>query len=204
MKQAEITKKETNVSQKTNLLTKTALLSVIAYILMLLDFPLFFFPGFLKIDLSDLPALLGAFALGPVAGVIIELIKNVLHGITATHTGGVGEVANFIVGCAWVLPAAIIYRKNKSKKNAVIGMLAGVVVMSLVAAVTNYYILIPFYEKIMPLEAIIQMSAAANALITDMKTLVLYGVIPFNIFKGVIISVITIIVYKKLSPILHR
>lgn len=203
MKQA-IEKKGTNVSLKTNFLTKTAILSVIAYILMLLEIPVFFFPGFLKIDLSDLPALLGAFALGPAAGIIIELIKNVLHWITATHTGGVGELANFIVGCALIIPAAFIYRKNKNKINAVIGMLTGIVAMSLVAAITNYYILLPFYAKIMPLEAIIEMSAASNAFITDIKTLILYGIIPFNIFKGVIISVITVLIYKKLSPILHK
>ncbi len=207
MKQPEMTvhkNSKTNVSLKTSLLTKTAVLSVLAYVLMLLEFPVFFFPGFLKMDVSDLPALIGAFALGPMVGVTVELIKNILHWITASQTGGIGDLANFIVGIAWILPAAFIYRHKKDKKSAVIGMITGVIVMSVVAAFTNYYMLIPLYSKIMPLEAIIEMSAAANTMITDINTLILYGIIPFNLFKGTIITVLTLLVYKKLSPILHR
>lgn len=207
MKQAEITAKKTNgvnVSLKTNTITKIAILSVIAYVLMLLEIPVFFFPGFLKMDLSDLPALIGAFALGPMVGVIIELVKNILHWMTASQTGGVGEIANFIVGTAWILPAAFTYKKLKTKKSAVLGMVIGVIVMAGIAALCNYYFLIPFYANFMPIEAIIEMSAAANAMITNMKTLILYGIIPFNLFKGAIITIITMLIYKKISPILHK
>lgn len=194
----------TNVSFKTRMIAKTAVLAVIAYLLMLLEIPVILFPGFLKIDLSDLPALIGGLALGPMVGVTIELIKNILHWITASQTGGVGELANFIVGTAWILPAVWIYRKNKSKKSALLGMVFGTIVMTVIAAFTNYYMLIPFYSKFMPIEAIIEMSAAANPLITDIKTLIIYAIIPFNILKGVIITLITMLVYKKISPILHR
>ncbi|MCT4566160.1 MAG: ECF transporter S component [Maledivibacter sp.] len=186
----------------TNSLVKIALLSVIAYILMLIEIPIFFFPGFLQIDLSDMPALIGAFALGPVAGVIIEIIKNLLHLITKTNTGGVGELANFLVGASLVIPAGALYAKNRKKSMALFGMLLGTVLMSIVGSIANYYILIPFYAKLMPIEQIIAWSAAANGAITDVKTLILYGVAPFNLLKGLVVSILTILIYKRISHLL--
>ena len=186
-----------------NTLVKIALLSVISYLIMFLEIPLFFFPGFLKIDLSDIPALLGAFTLGPAAGIMIELVKNFLHFITKTSTGGVGEFANFLVGIAFVVPAAVVYNQKRSKQGAIMGMVLGIVVMAAVGALANYYILLPFYGKIMPMEQIIAWSASANKAIVDMKTLILYAIIPFNILKGVVVSIVTAALYKKLSPILR-
>lgn len=186
----------------TQALTKIAILSVFAYVIMFIEMPIFFFPGFLKLDISDLPALIGGLALGPVAGVMIELIKNVLHLVTKTTTGGVGELANFLVGIALVIPTSIMYNKHRSKKSAVAGMLIGTVMMAIVGGVFNYFILLPFYAKVMPLEQIIAWSSAANSAIVDMKTLVYYGIIPFNILKGIIVSIFTFLLYKKLSPVL--
>lgn len=186
----------------TNSLVKIALLSVIAYILMLIEFPILFFPGFLKIDLSDMPALIGAFALGPIAGVIIELIKNLLHLITKTDTGGVGELANFLIGASLVMPAGILYAKSRKKSIALLGMLLGTVLMAIAGGLSNYYILIPFYSKMMPIEQIIAWSASANGAITDLKTLILYAVVPFNLLKGLLISIFTILIYKRISHLL--
>lgn len=191
-----------NPIKTTNGIVKVAILSVIAYLIMFIEVPLFFFPGFLKVDLSDLPALIGGLALGPVAGVMIELIKNILHFITKTSTGGVGEFANFLVGIALILPATILYHRNKTQKGAMIGICIGIVSMGIVGALANYYMLLPFYAKIMPLEQIIAWSASANKYIVDMKTLVLYGVVPFNIIKGLVVAIFTGFLYKKLSPIL--
>ncbi|MCG8540821.1 MAG: ECF transporter S component [Clostridia bacterium] len=188
----------------TSSLVKIAFLSTVAYIFMLMEFPIPFFPPFLTIDLSDMPALIGAFALGPIAGIMIELIKNLLHLITKTSTGGVGELSNFLVGAALVIPAGIIYAKNRKISGAILGMVLGTIVMAIVGALANYYIIIPFYSNIMPIDKIISLSASANGAIKDLKTLILYGVVPFNLLKGSIISILTILIYKKISPLLVR
>jgi len=187
----------------TNNLVKMAILAVMAYILMIVDFPLpMLFPGFLKIDLSDVPALIGGFALGPVAGVVIQLVKAFLHFMTNSSTGGVGSLANFIVGSAFVFPAAYIYHLDKTKKNAIIGIVVGTISMTIVAALANIYVFIPFYSNFMPIDAIVQMGTVVNSRIVDVPTLVLYGITPFNLFKGVIIGVVTMLLYKKIAPLL--
>jgi riboflavin transporter FmnP len=189
------------------ILTKISVLSVIAFLIMYIEVPLWFTPSFLKVDLSDIPALIGAFALGPMAGVIVEFIKNILHmAIKGTTTMGVGELANFIVGSAFVYTASYIYHKNKSFRTAVIGMIAGTLAMTIIAAVSNYIFLIPFYAKLYgaPIEAFVQMGAAVNKFVVDYKTFILFGIVPFNLLKGVMVSVVTIPLYKKISPILHR
>ncbi|MBV1817376.1 ECF transporter S component [Anaerosalibacter bizertensis] len=191
----------------TRMLTKVGVLSAIAFILMLIEFPLWFAPPFLKMDLSEVPALMGAFALGPVAGVLIELIKNILNvAIEGTSTGGVGELANFVVGSIFVYTAGYIYHKNKNIKNAIIGMIAGTIAMTIAMAVANYYVMIPFYAKLfgMPLDKIVAMGSAVNKYVVDFKSLIIYAVVPFNILKGVIVTSITFLLYKKVSPILHK
>ncbi|MCY6369791.1 ECF transporter S component [Clostridium ganghwense] len=195
--------KQTNL----NKMIKISLLSVMAFVLMFLEFPLPVFPSFLQIDLSDLPALLGGFALGPVSGILIELFKNVLHVIfKGTPTGFVGEFANFMVGSIFVVTAGTIYKMKKSKKTAVLGLLAGTVVMSLCASVLNYAILLPLYAKLFkaPIEAFVAMGTAINSNIKTVKDLVMLSILPFNLLKGIVVSVITIPVYKSVSPMLHR
>jgi len=186
----------------TNALVKISILSVLAYVIMLIEIPVFFFPGFLKIDLSDLPALIGGLALGPVAGIMVELVKNILHFVTKTETGGVGELANFLVGIALIIPASVFYGMHKTKKSAMAGIIIGIFVMAITGGLANYYILLPFYAKMMPLEQIIAWSASANAAIVDLKTLILYAIVPFNILKGIVVAILTSLLYKRISPIL--
>ncbi|AKL93846.1 riboflavin transporter RibU [Clostridium aceticum] len=195
--------KKNKVFATTNLV-KMSVLAVIAYILMFVHFPLPIFPGFLKIDLSDVPALIGGFALGPIAGVMITLVKNILHFLTKTSTGGVGELSNFIVGTAYVVPAAMIYHLKKDRTHALIGVLVGTVVMTVAGALSNTYLIIPFYSRIMPIDAIIRMGTVVNSRIVDVPTLVLYGITPFNIFKGLLMAFTTLLIYKKISPILKK
>ncbi len=191
----------------TKTLTKTAVLSVIAFLIMFIEFPLAIFPQFLKIDLSDIPALIGAFALGPMAGVVIELVKNILHGvIKGSSTMGVGELANFVVGSAFVYAAGIVYYKNKTFKSALIGMGLGIVTMTIVAAIANYFVLIPFYAKLfnMPIDAFVSMAGEVNKYVVDFKTFIILSIVPFNLIKGVIVVAITMVLYKRISPILHK
>lgn len=180
-----------------------ALMGVLSFIIMFLEFPLPMFPEFLKIDISDLPAIIVGFAFGPMSGVAVELVKNILH-LMRTTTGGVGELANFIVGSAFIIPAALIYRKRQSVASMILGFVLGTLSMTLVGALANYYILIPFYQNFMPLDAIIGMAAAVNALVVDLKTYILYVVVPFNIIKGVAISILTALVYKRVSSVVLK
>lgn len=191
---------------KLNRLVKISLLGVIGFLLMFIEIGVPIFPSFLKIDISDLPALIGGFALGPVAGVAIELLKNILHGIFKGSTAFVGEFANFVVGATLVYVSAYIYSKNKSKKTALIGLLAGTVAMTIVASFFNYFILLPLYEKVLnfPISAIVAMGHKINSNITDLSTFILWSIAPFNLIKGFILSALTLSLYKSVSPILHE
>lgn len=182
-------------------LTVTAMLSAVAYILMFLDFSVPFMPAFIKMDLSELPALIGSFAMGPVCGIVVCLIKNVLH-LFITTTGGVGELSNFILGVAFVLPAGLIYRHKKSRKSALIGSLVGAVVMGVFSIISNYYLVYPVYYNFMPEETVLN---AYRALIPSMKSILQSLVcfnMPFTIIKGLFSVVITFLTYKHISPIL--
>lgn len=191
----------------TKTMVKISVLGVISLILMLLDFPLWFTPPFIKFDVSDVPSLIGAFALGPMAGVIIQLVKNLLKILVAgTNTVVVGEVANFIVGSVFAYTAGLIYYREKTFKNAIIGLIVGTISMTLVISVLNYYVMIPFYAKVygMPLDKIITISGAVNKYVVDLKSLIIYAIVPFNLLKGIVVSLVTILLYKRVSPILHR
>ncbi len=192
----------------TKTMVKISVLGVIAFILMLFEMPLLFLaPPFIKMDISDLPALLGAFAMGPMAGVIIQLLKNILNVvIDGTTTAGVGEFANFVVGSAFAYTAGLIYFKKKTFGRAVFGLVAGTIVMTIVISIANYYVMFPFYAKLFgwPIENLVEMGTAINKNIVDMKTMIIYAIVPFNLLKGTIVTAVTILVYKKVSPILHR
>lgn len=193
----------TNKRMSVSKMTKIAMLSVLAFVLMQFELILPIFPSFLKIDVSDLPALIGAFAMGPFAGIAIEAVKNLLH-LMQTTTGGVGELANFVIGCSLAVPAAIIYKKHKSKKSAIVGLTVGTIAMTIVGALANYFVMIPFYTAFMPIDAIIELGTVINPNIISVETLVLFGIVPFNIFKGIVLSVLTLLLYKRISPILHK
>jgi len=195
----------TRLNFKVRDIAKISLLSAIAFLLMVfLEFPLPLFPAFLKFDLSDLPALVGGFAMGPLTGIIIEFLKNLLHFLFRSTTGGVGNLANFIVGIGFVVPASMVYSANRTKKGALMGMAVGTIAMTLLASLANYYVLIPLYAKVYSMDAILNMMSQANKAIVDLKTYIVYAVIPFNILKAVVVSVITLLIYKKVSPILRR
>lgn len=180
----------------------TAMLAALSYVLAFLEIPVPLSPSFAKFDLSDLPALMGAFAFGPVSGVAIELIKNALHLIT-TSTGGIGELANFICGGSFVLSAGLIYGIKRTKKNAWIACLISSLIMGIAAAVTNYFILLPMFEQFMPLDQIIESFGAFIPFIKTKFDVVAYNALPFNVLKGLAIGVFTMLVYKRLMPVLR-
>lgn len=192
---------------KLNRLVKMSLLGVIGFLLMFIEVPIPIFPAFLKIDISDLPALIGAFALGPVAGVGIELLKNILHGIfKGAETAFIGELANFVVGSVLVFSAGYVYNKNKSRNTAVLGLVVGTLLMTVVASVFNYFVLLPLYEKVLhfPISAIVAMGSKVNSNIKDLNSLIVWSIAPFNLIKGAVVSVLTMAAYKSVSSILHE
>ncbi|MCI9127149.1 MAG: ECF transporter S component [Eubacterium sp.] len=180
-----------------------AIFAALAAVLMLLEFPLpFIAPSFYEIDLSEIPVLIGSFIMGPVAGVIIEAVKILLMLlIRGTDTAYVGELANFIIGCCFIVPASVIYKKNKTKKCAIIGIATGTLLMAMAGVIINYTVLIPFYVKAfgMPLDLILDMGAKINPLISNKLSFVLICVAPFNIVKGIVDSLITALIYKRIS-----
>ncbi len=187
-------------------MVKISILAAIGMVLMFFDLSVWFAPPFLKLDLADLPALLGAFAMGPMAGVVIQFVKNILSLlIEGTSTGGVGELSNFFVGSIFAYSAGFIYFRKKNFKNALIGLLVGVFAMTAAATLSNYFVVFPLYAKIMiPMDKIVEMGNAVNKNVVDFKTMMLYAVVPFNLLKGFVTSAITLLLYKKVSPILHR
>lgn len=195
-----------NTSNKTRKLVEIGMLGAIATVLMLFEFPIpFIAPPFYELDFSEVPVLVGAFALGPMAGASIELVKILINLlINGTATAFVGEIGNYLLGCSFIIPAALIYKKRKTKKNALIAMVIGTIVMTVFGCFLNAYILLPTYATAfgMPIDAIVGMGSAINANINDVMTFVIIAVAPFNIIKGIIVSVITLLIYKHISPIL--
>ena len=195
-----------NVNNKTRKLVEIGMLGAIATVLMLFEFPIpFIAPPFYKLDFSEVPVLVGAFALGPMAGATIELIKILINLlINGTATAFVGEIGNYILGCSFVIPAALIYKKKKSKKVAMISMIAGTITMTVFGCFLNAYVLLPTYAAAfgMPIDAIVGMGSAINGNITNVMTFVILAVAPFNILKGIVVSTITLLIYKHISPIL--
>lgn len=189
----------------TNTMTKVAILSAICYILMFIAVPIpGIFPDFLKIDISDLPAIFGGLSLGPVAGFAIVLIKNLFQAMTASTTAWIGEFANLLIGGSYVIIVSLIYRQKRNLKGLIMGFVLGTIAMILVGCLTNYYMLLPFYGKIMPMEAIINMGNIINPNVTDLKTFVIWMIAPFNLFKAVLISLITLPLYKKMEVLLKK
>lgn len=192
---------------KTHDLIVAAMLSAIAFILMFIEFPIpLLIPSFVKMDISDLPALLGAFALGPWYGVVISFVKNLLHiVIKGTSTACAGEIGNFMMGAVFAATAGWVYKRHKNRKSAILGAVAGAIVMALFSVPSNYFITYPAYVTFynMPLEVILGMYQAilpaADSLI---KCLLIFNM-PFTLVKGLLDAVICVMIYKSLSPILH-
>jgi len=182
-------------------LTVTAMLSAVAFILMFLDFSVPFMPAFIEMDISELPALIGAFSFGPICGVIVCLVKNLMH-LLITTTGGVGEISNFILGAVFVFPAGWIYKRKKTRKRAFFGSLAGAVFMALVSVISNYFIVYPFYTMIMPMEEIVGMYQAIMPGVNGLLECLIVFNMPFTFFKGMLSVGIAFFIYKHISPVL--
>lgn len=186
-------------------ITQIGMLSAVAVVLMMFEIPLPFAPAFYEIDLSEVPVLVGCFAMGPGAGVMIELVKILLNIlINGTVTAGVGELGNFLIGCSFCLPAGLIYKADRNKKSAVIGMMTGTLSMTLIGCLINAYLLLPAYANAfhMPIDGLIAMGTKINPSIRSLTTFVCFAVAPFNLLKGVVVSLIVFLIYKKIRPLL--
>lgn len=201
-----ITKNTSTSSKKLHYVVKIAILAALSAIIMLFEFPLPFAPSFYKLDLSEVIILMGGFAMGPLAAAIIELLKNLLNLLlNGTTTAFIGEFANFLTGCALVIPASLIYKYNKSHSGALISLIVGTISLALVGSLINYFVVIPAFSEFyhMELDKIVSMGSAVNPFVTDLKTLVVFAVAPFNIVKGIICSILNMLLYKRVSKILH-
>lgn len=197
--------KKTN-SYRLRMLTTTAMLSAFAGVLMLLEFPLSFIaPPFYKIDLAEVPVMIGTFAFGPLQGIVIELVKILIKlVIKGTSTGFVGDLANFIIGVSMVLPAGIIYKLRRTRKSAILGMGVSTMTMSVAGVFLNAFVMIPLYTAFMPIEQIIEAGKAIIPWVKDTFTFCLFCVLPFNLVKGIIVSVIVGFIYKPLSRLIKN
>lgn len=185
-----------------------AIMSAIAAILMVIDFPVSFLaPSFYKMDISDLPCLIGSFTLGPLAGMLIELLKVLIKlMIKPTSTAFVGELSNFLCGVSLCIPAALIYRKEHNKKGAIKGLVVGVITMVVISSILNYAFIIPSYVKLygMPLDAIIKAGNQIFKIVQDKFSFVLICVTPFNLLKGIIVGILTFFLYKRISRLINK
>lgn len=182
-----------------------AMCAALGAVLMVLEFPVFFAPSFYCIDFSEIPMLFASFYLGPVGGILAELLKNVIKLLLkGTSTAFVGEFANFAVGCAMVLPASIFYHIRKSRKSAVAGLCTGTACMTIFGSLFNAVYLLPKFSVLfgMPLDAIIAMGTSVNSAITTVSTLVLFAVAPLNLLKGTLVSILTLLLYKRMERVL--
>ena len=198
----EGTLQETRRTFAIRFIAVTGILSAAAFVLQLLEFPLpFLIPSFIKLDFSDLPALIGSFAMGPVCGIAIEFVKNLFHSLVS-QSFGVGELSNFLLGAAFTGVAGLIYKFMHSKKGAVIGSLLGATSMAIVSLPFNFFIVYPVYYNFMPKETIISAYQAIIPSVDSIEKCLLIFNVPFTFMKGLIACLITFLIYKKLSPIL--
>lgn len=190
-------------NKKVRVLTGTAMLTAVGVVLQYIEISIPIIPSFIKLDFSDLPELIGAFAYGPAAGVIICLLRNLIH-MAATSSAGIGELSNFILGASFSLVAGLIYKHNKTKKGALIGGLAGAAVMAVVSLPSNYFIIYPLYYSVLglPEETVLGMYQAILPSVDNMLQALLIFNVPFTFVKALICAIITMFIYKPLSPLL--
>lgn len=183
-------------------ITVTGILSAAAFVLQLIEFPVpMFMPTFIKLDFSDLPALLGAFSAGPLSGILIELIKNLLH-VTVSGSFGVGELSNFILGAIFTGIAGMMYKHKKTKKNALIASITGAIAMGVLSYVTNLFVVYPVYYNFMPKEVIVAAYQAIIPAVDSIEKCLLIFNVPFTIIKGFLNVILCFLIYKPLSPLL--
>ncbi|OLR62368.1 ECF transporter S component [Anaerostipes sp. 992a] len=192
-------RKEKKINVRT--ITMTGLFGALSAVLMMFSFNVPLMPSFIKMDFSELPALIAAFSMGPLSGVMVCLVKNLINLMFST-TGGVGELSNFILGCAFVMPAGLVYKKNKNKKSAFVGALLGAVIMAVFSVFSNYFVVYPVYTMFMPLEAILGMYQAIYSGIDNLLEALIIFNMPFTFIKGMCSVLITFVIYKHISPII--
>ena len=195
-----------NPIQKSRINTRkiamTAVMAAVATVLMFISFKLPFMPSFISLDFSELPALIASFTLGPLSGVAVCFVKNLVN-LTQSMTGGVGELSNFIIGSAFVLPAGLIYKKHRNLAGAAIGSVLGALFMAVLGLFSNYFIVYPIYTNLMPMEAIMGMYQAINPSVENLWQALIVFNLPFTFCKGLISAVVTLLVYKKLEPVIN-
>ncbi len=189
--------KSTNV----RFIVMTGILSAIATVLMMLSFSVPFMPGFIKLDFSELPALIAAFSMGPWSGVMVCLIKNLIN-LTMTTTGGVGELSNFLLGVFFVLPAGILYHIRHNRRMALISSIVGSAAMALLSLPLNYYLTYPVYGKIIPIDVIVGMYQAIVPGVDGLFQCLLFFNVPFTFMKGILNTVLAFLIYKRISPLI--
>lgn len=193
---------------KVRRLVNIAMLAAVAGVLMVMEFPLpFLAPPFYKMDFSEVPVLIGTFAMGPLAGMMIEFIKILINFVlNGTQTAGVGELANFLMGCAFIVPAGFIYKSSKTKKHAVTGMITGTIAMAAASCVLNAWLLLPAYGKAFgtPVSAFVEMGTKIFPMVDSLMKFCLICVAPFNLVKGIVVSIITLVLYKHISRLLKE
>lgn len=198
MTQNNIQTSHTNVRK----LAMTAVMAAVSSVLMFISFKLPFMPSFISFDFSDLPALIASFTLGPWSGVAVCFVKNLVN-LTASMTGGIGELSNFLISSAFVLPAGLLYRKHRNFRGAMLGALLGSVFMAVLSLFTNYFIVYPIYTNIMSMEAIMGMYKAINPSIENLWQALLCFNVPFTFCKGLVSTGIALLVYRKLEPLIN-
>ena len=186
---------------RTRYIAFTAIFAALSTALMFVSFGVPFMPSFLKLDFSEVPALIAAYSLGPVSGIIVCLIKNLIN-MTASTTGCVGELSNFLLGCMFVVPAGLIYKYKRNRIGALIGAVVGAVIMGLGSLITNYYIVYPVYYNFLPYEAILGMYQALYPKVNDLWDCLLVFNLPFTVMKGLLCAVITFLIYKPISLVM--
>lgn len=200
-------KKNLRHTTTTKRIAYIAMFSALGGVVMLFEIPLPFAPPFYKIDLSELPVLMCTLYLGPVAGVTAEFLKVAVKLlIKGTSTAFVGDFANFVVGISFILPASIVYHYRKTRKTAVIGLIVGTLCMTVFGSLFNAFYLIPKFSELfkLPIDAIIAMGNKVNSSITDINSLVLFAVVPFNLIKGTVVSIVTYLLYKRVEKIIFK
>ena len=182
-------------------ITVTGILGAVSTVLMMLSFSVPFMPSFIKLDFSELPALIAAYSMGPLSGITVCFIKNLIN-VTMTTTGGVGELSNFILGACLVAPAGFIYRYRKNRRSALISALIGSALMAMISLPLNYFVTYPAYAKLMPINAIIGMYEAINPGVDGLFSCLLMFNVPFTFLKGSLVTLLTFLLYKHISPII--
>ncbi len=200
--QQSVNNQRTKRVMSTRVIAQIGILAAISYFLRFIEIPIPIFPSFLKIDLSDVVAVFGGLSMGTLPGFLIVVIKNLLQAVTGSTTGGVGEIANILIAGPYVLMICWMCRNAKTYKNVLIGGVLGTIAMAIVGAVVDYYIVFPLYAFVMPMDVIINMGTVLNPKVTDLFTFMIWIVIPFNIVKGAIMTVVILPLYKKMEKIL--